>query len=138
MKSVFLRSSSRLPILLRLGLCASCLGPSDKLRRFDDSASSPAIKSTPKVLIVLQPIKHSYYSYPAGRYIADLTDSEGTYYEAPQKVIQDSVMGGGTAVRTGGFYFPFNRPLHIHSYVMLGAPFKVGGEITDLSYRFEK
>ena len=138
MKFVSLCFISWLSILLLPGLFTSCLGPSNNLRRFEDSASNPAIKSTPKVLVVLQQIKHSYYSYPAGQYIAKLADSQGIYYEAQQSVIQDSVLGGGIAVRTGGFYFPFSRPLHIHSYVMLGAPYKVGGEITDLSYRFEK
>jgi hypothetical protein len=78
--------------------------------------------------------------YPAGRYMGQFVDSQGTYYVAPTKVISN-VFG----LVDGGFYVPFGHPSLISAYMIDDdyendnhTPVKLVNGVPGLSYHFAR
>ena len=114
----------------------SCVTPR-RLDRFSEVPAGSLLGSAPRVIVVERAFQHKASSFPAGRYVATVTDGTGVYYDAPEELIQNGPFGANTI--KGGLYLSPASPRAIRAWTSYrGAPIKVIGDIQGLAYRFEK
>jgi hypothetical protein len=72
--------------------------------------------------------------FPAGIYTLYATDSNGYYYQAPQKIIQHTA--GGSLPHQGGVYVRKQNPDNIRGYVFIAGALTHVGNLSKVHHQF--
>jgi len=128
-----------LPFSVLAGMCFASCAP--EMRPYSASAPGSRAGAAPRALVLEQAYvrkRVGTVAYPAGRYAAEFSDSGGTFYAAPTKVVRSFV---GSELMDGGFYVPFAHPAEIQAYFVSNedhTPIKLLGANPGMMFRFER